>query len=157
MAISYDKRDLLVNHRYDLVLSRDSNGNMDYARTNTSTPFHTLAQSLYIALQTSPGEFAIRTTFGANPKRFLGLPITSSLFGEIEQHIGVSLKRSRINEDRYPMKIVSVPIKRDLIAIRIEILHPRDPKAVVSKIDMMYSTSDNRVYPIYNAYGGGSA
>lgn len=154
MANAWNKTDLQVNYKYDLVMREDPEGNASIVKTGAVSPAHTLSQSLYVAVQSSLGEFALRSSFGASPKRFHGKPISRALISELQSFVLNSLKRSNINADGFPMQVTAVPISRTAIAMQVKVTHPRNTDTPIAVIRMMYSTTDNSVSPLYNGYGG---
>ena len=153
MARSYGKKDLRVTHNYDLLFTKDELGNYDIARTDMF-PSHTFAQVLYLAIKTDKGSFKLEPVFGASPARYTGQPMTPDIFARIENFVSTALVQSQINDDKLSISIKTVPMTRSSIAMRVEVRLPRDPETLVTRIDMLYSTSDNTVYPLFNGFGG---
>lgn len=148
---AWNKSDLQVTNKYDLIFRKDRD-NHYVAKTNVTTPAHTLAQVLYLCLQTLPGEFKLSKMFGSSPKGFRGQKISASLLTEIENFISNHVKKSDINPDNFPLLVKAALISRDNIAIQVALTHPRTGEHMV-KINMLYSVNDNTINPIYNVYG----
>jgi len=149
MGRAIDKNDFQVNYKYDLVIDA---GEGEIAKTNISSPAHTLAQAIYIALQTSPGEFALRSSFGASPKIFHGKALSRTLITEIENYIKNSLLRSNVIDNGLNVSVKAVPVTIDSVAVQVAIINPKKQESSLN-IRMMYSTKDNTISPFYNGYG----
>jgi hypothetical protein len=152
MANALNRPDLMVNYKYDLVMAKDGDGNAEVVRTNTVSGSHTLAQSLYLVVESSLGGFALRSGFGASPKVFHGRAMTAALFPEMETYIINSIKRSGVNQDGLPIRAKVVPISRNMIAVQVAISNPRNPNEIVAGIKMLYNSTDNTVSPMYSGY-----
>lgn len=122
----------------DLVMTGDETGNIDLAKIGNSK-IEVLAQSIYVALQSKPGDFLLSRSFGASPSVFVGKPISAYLIREIEVYILNRLVSSGINMDKVPMSVKALPVSAHLIAVRV-VLSPSVNENI--KIDMIASTAD---------------
>ncbi len=93
-------------------------------------------QSIYIILDTEPGERVMRSTFGCGLRRYLMQPNTAATRALIQRDVTKALRRW---ERRIQVGKVSVVTGNDpaLVLIHIEYVHNRDGSA------------GNLVYPFY--------
>lgn len=150
MGNAINKPDLMVNYKYDLVMSEDGEGNAQIAKTNVVSPTHTLAQALYLVVESVAGDFALRSRFGASPRIFKGRAMSAGLFPEMETQIANAIKRSGVNRENLPMRVKVVPINRNTVAIQVAITSRTNE--IVAGIRMLYNSNDNSVSPMYNGY-----
>jgi len=93
-------------------------------------------QSIYIILDTEPGERIMRPTFGCGLRRHLMQPNTAAIRAQIQRDVSNALRRW---ESRIQVGNVTVSAGNDpaLVLIHIEYVHNRD------------GSPGNLVYPFY--------
>jgi hypothetical protein len=143
-----NKKDLKVSSTYDLVFSKKENEEVSLEETN-SFPYETLMQVIYIALRTDKGDFKLQPSFGANPKKYLGRPVSRLLVEQIEKDIVKNLMDSKIIDPDLALIVKGVPLNQTIIALQIKIIHPIT-NSIIYRMNMLASTSDGHVTPLLN-------
>jgi len=93
-------------------------------------------QSIYIILDTEPGERVMRPSFGCGLRQYLMAPNTAGTRALIQREVNASI---RLWEPRVSVKQLTVTVGADpaMILIHIEYVHNRD------------GSSGSLVYPFY--------
>jgi hypothetical protein len=142
-------KDLKVNHKWDLVLNDSLKQGYEIDRTKYN--FEEIMQAINTCLMSKVGDWKLDSFFGASPVAFLGSPMRASLFSQMESFIRESIIRSKVLPLNALFNVKSAPIDFDKVALRVEVYDSNGAAAI--KLNYIYSTSDNNLYPLANSYG----
>lgn len=137
------RSDIKNDPNLDIVFSKNNAGYSEIISTKYLGDYGLIAQSIYNALSSNKNEWVNYKNFGVNISKFLGRKVSKALVNEVEKQILINLKTSGLYLDNLSISSKAALVGPDQIVIRIKVTDSLERQPLV--IDMLYSTSDNRL------------